>query len=332
MTESIQEYSSTEAALADLRDRYQGASYDVTSPGGMTEAKKGRAEIRSWRTGLDKERKKIKAPALDRCRAIDAEAKRITAELMTLEDPIDSAIRSEEQRAAKEHAAAERAKADRVAGIAKRIDAFERAPLALVGKPAHEIATAIEWLNRNEPASADFDAQLDAASSMHGDALAKLQSMHATAIAEADQRAELVRMKTEQAEREADERKRVAAEAKAIAEAEAESRRKIEEQERASRERIEAAEREAREKRQIEDRKRQAETDAIEARDREQKAEAEAKAKAERDAAEAAEREARRAAAEISDAREMLTLFVTRYGDIAEFNKIASKIATFLGE
>jgi len=98
MTTQIAEYSPTEAALADLRSRYSAVVFDTATTKGMQEAIAGRAEIRGYRLDLEKERVRIKAPALDRCRLIDTEAKRITAELEALETPIDESIKKEQQR------------------------------------------------------------------------------------------------------------------------------------------------------------------------------------------------------------------------------------------
>src|SRR5258708_35208227 len=70
MTTEIAEYSNTEAALSDLGQRYKGVVFDVTTADGMSTAKKGRAEIRGYRTSLEDLRKAIKAPALRRCQVI----------------------------------------------------------------------------------------------------------------------------------------------------------------------------------------------------------------------------------------------------------------------
>ncbi|MBI3936013.1 MAG: DUF1351 domain-containing protein, partial [Betaproteobacteria bacterium] len=109
MSTSIVEYSPTEAVLADLRQRYGDARYPVETTDGMTAARHARAEVRKWRTDLEAERVRIKAPALERCRLIDAEAKRITAELLRIETPIDEQIKVEEGRKEAERAAKERA-------------------------------------------------------------------------------------------------------------------------------------------------------------------------------------------------------------------------------
>ena len=114
METQIQEYSQTAAALAILAERYKGATYDVTTAEGMGDAKKARAEIRGYRTGLEAKRVEIKAPALERCKQIDSEAARITAELVALEKPIAAQITSEEDRKEAEKQAAIKAEQDKI--------------------------------------------------------------------------------------------------------------------------------------------------------------------------------------------------------------------------
>jgi len=96
----IQEYSATEAALATFRQKYAQVVYAVTTPTGMRDALAARRELRECRVALETTRKRIKAPALEHCQQIDAEARRITAELVALEDPIDAQVKAEEQRRA----------------------------------------------------------------------------------------------------------------------------------------------------------------------------------------------------------------------------------------
>lgn len=117
----IVEYSKTEAALADLRERMANVEYDVTTIKGMDIAKKDRAEVRGLRTGLEAMRKQIKAPALAHCQLIDAEAKRITAELLKLEEPIDAQIKARELALEAERQARELAERQRITAIHERI-------------------------------------------------------------------------------------------------------------------------------------------------------------------------------------------------------------------
>lgn len=132
----IAEYTETAAALADLRQRHAGVVYDVTVPKQMKLAKEACAELRGLRTGLEKKRVEIKAPALERCRLIDAEAKRITAELVALEEPIDVQIKAEEARAETERLAKLEAERLRVEGIVRAIEEIRNVPGSLIGKPA----------------------------------------------------------------------------------------------------------------------------------------------------------------------------------------------------
>lgn len=127
METSIQEYSQTAAALADLSSRFKGAVYDVSTEVGMGDAKKARNEIRGYRIGLEEKRVEIKSPALERCRLIDAEAKRITFELNALEDPIVAQINKEEGRKEAEKQAAIRAEQEKIEGEQRAIKAAEEA-------------------------------------------------------------------------------------------------------------------------------------------------------------------------------------------------------------
>lgn len=133
---AIAEYTETAAGLAELRQRHQGVVYDVTVPKEMRAAKEARAELRTLRTDLEKRRTDIKAPALERCRLIDAEAKRLTAEIRTLEEPIDVQIKAEESRKQAEELARLEAERQRVEGIARTIEEIRNMPSALIGKPA----------------------------------------------------------------------------------------------------------------------------------------------------------------------------------------------------
>lgn len=125
----IQEYNKTAAALNELRARYI-RPYDVSTTAGMTEAREARATVRTYRVDLEKMRVALKAPALERTRLIDAEAKRITAELLEIETPIDSAIKAEEKHKAEEKATREHAECKPTHGL------IFTAMLDRLGKPA----------------------------------------------------------------------------------------------------------------------------------------------------------------------------------------------------
>ena len=220
---AIAEYSETSAALADLRERHAGVIYDVTVPKEMKLAKEARAELRGLRTSLEKKRVELKAPALERCRLLDSEAKRITAELVQLEEPIDVQIKAEESRAEAEKQAKLEAECLRVEALQARIQTIRDVPGSLVGKPSVIIAGQLakleaEVLDEDEFAEHFATARdaLDAAIGRVKQLLADQQAHEAEQKRIATERAELEKLRAEaEARRLADERRAAAERAEA---------------------------------------------------------------------------------------------------------------------
>jgi len=283
----IAEYSETAAALADLRARHAGVVYDVTVPKEMRAAKEARAELRGLRTGLEKKRVEIKAPALERCRLIDAEAKRITAELVALEEPIDVQIKAEEARAESERLAKLEAERLRVEAIQQKIQAIRDVPGSLVGKPSVVIAGQLANLQKTQLDEAELAEHYVTATDALAAAIARVQELLAAVHEhEAEQkriaaeREELARIRAEneRLQREAEER-RLADERKAAAErAEADRLAQVE------RDRLAAEERAQREAEQAaRDEAARAEREAQEAADRARREQEQAALQAERE-------------------------------------------------
>lgn len=249
MTTSIAEYSATDSALAELRQKYETVVFDVTSGKGMEQAKKARAELRDYRVTLEKTRVEIKAPALERCRQIDTEAKRITAELEALEEPIDAQIKAEENRKAREKEERERQERARQEALQKWFADVRGLPLRAVGATADAIRAIIAEAEATDTSSVPDDHQAAAKFEIRN-AVAGLKAALDARLA-ADEEAERIKAERAELERLRAEAAAVQAERDRLAEAErarqaAEERRK-EEQARAEREAIERAEREARE-------------------------------------------------------------------------------------
>lgn len=160
MNTQIAEYNETAAAIAVLRQKYADyGSVVIATTKDMALAKEARAEVRGYRVALEKLRAELKAPALERTRLIDAEAKRITAELLAIEEPIDAAIKAEERRKEEEKAAKARAEAERVAGIQRRIAAIRQLASNATGHRAAaiaEIAQQVAAITINPPDFAEF--------------------------------------------------------------------------------------------------------------------------------------------------------------------------------
>lgn len=333
---AIKEYSATEKGLAQLREELDRVVFDVSSKKGLADAKAARAQLRSLRTTLEQKRKDLKAPALERCRLIDDEAKRITAEIEKLEDPIDAQIKAQEERVEQEREAKRLAEKNRVDMIQARI-AELRAPIVLAQAPkvtAAQIAEMIAALDARVIEDMTFEEFVGQAEGAKEATLDALRGMHATAIereAEAkrieEERAELAQLRADQEKRDAAakaERERLEAESRARAEeearkireqaaAEAAERRRKEDAERAERQRIEDEERARREAEERERRRIQEERDAEERerirKEREALAEQKRKEAAERIEREKRERDQAIASASLETAiREALDL------------------------
>jgi hypothetical protein len=324
-TVKIQEYSRTAAALADLRGRYDGAIFDVATTSGLKEAKDARAEIKGYRVDLEKTRKLIKAPALERCQLIDDEAKRITAALVELEDPIDAQIKAEEKRKEDERIAREKAEQARVEAIQNRILAMRNAPAMLAGRASAEIRAFLEGKLRPAEISTEKYAEfIDTAEMAKADSVRLLERMLVDSEAhEAEQsriqaeREELAKLRAEADARKAEEERQAkekhereqaelrAEKARIKAEREAHEAKMHAEQDahdarlRAEREAADRLEADKRREREAEERRLAEERAAIE-RQRKAAEEAEARAQAEREQAarEKAERDAQEAAQE----------------------------------
>jgi len=350
MNTEIAEYSPTAAALAELRQKYEQAVFDTSTIIGMAKAIAARRELREVRVNLEKLRKELKAPALERSRLIDAEAKSLTTQIEEMEVPIDQQIKAEEQRKADEKAERERIEREKMAELQRGVAAIRINAVACAGKSAAFIAdvrAALEILD----ISNDFGPLQGEAHAAKTETLATLSDMHAAALA---QEAEVERLRiereeleaqrkaqAEQAERDRAELAKLRAEAEARqAAAKAEMEKQMEEE----RQRV-AAERAEAEKVRLAELVKQQEIDRKAAAIR---AEDEAKAKAVRDAEQAeidrqraeieeaqrkveAERLAQEEAArKVQGGYQMLESFVQRFGTEKEFKTIASQIGKWL--
>lgn len=277
----IQEYNKTTAALTELRARYV-RPYDVRTSAGMSEAKEARATVRGYRVALEKTRVEIKAPALERTRLIDAEAKRITAELLAIEEPIDAEIKAEERRKAEEKAAKERAEAARVESIKFRIAYFQDRVIAASNRDSKTITAILKDLESAKLDEADYQELLPAAVAAKIAAIEKLEIMlneriyaeDEQARIKAEQQAEAARIQAEREElarlratedaRQTEERRIAEAARKAEEARLAAERQRHEAELRAQREQQEREEREAKALRDAEESRIKAEREAIE--------------------------------------------------------------------
>lgn len=346
------EYSQTEAALAELRQRYADVAWDLTTTKGDKEARAARKELVSLRTALEAKRQELKAPALERSRLIDAEAARIKAEIEALEKPIDAQIKADEARRERERQEKAEREALRVAKHQAAIQAIRSIPVDALGSGSERLRNVIqslegtiygEELEEFQPIAER--ARLDSLDQLRA-LLVKAEAAEAEAKRLAEERAELERQRAEHARlaAEAAEAQRAAeaaaAEQRRQQEAEAAAARaKIEAEQKAAREKIEAEQREARERIAEQERQAKAERDAAEAAaraareaqeafDRAARQAEEERQRAEREAAEAKARDAAEAARKAREAEEAREIAARREAERLQHGR--DLLATFL--
>ncbi|MFZ6655885.1 hypothetical protein [Undibacterium sp. TJN19] len=152
---------------------------DASTPAGMESAVRYRAAFRDdIRIAGEKARAARKAPILEIGKLLDSRYKDLVAIVEPYEAKFHDAIKAEEKR--KEDA--KKAEAARQDEIRQRLVAIRELPLQAIGKTSAEIAAMLIALDADEPTE-DFGALLDAAKAAHSDAMAKLISAQASAVA-----------------------------------------------------------------------------------------------------------------------------------------------------
>ena len=114
-----------DSKIAELREMFSGLRADTSE--GYAEVTKAIATTRALRVNVEKTRKELKASALEYGRTVDGEAKRLTAMLEDIEEPLKlekQAIDDEKLRAKREKEEAERAAIE--AAIAAKREAEEK--------------------------------------------------------------------------------------------------------------------------------------------------------------------------------------------------------------
>ncbi|WP_296277797.1 hypothetical protein [Pseudomonas sp. UBA7530] len=153
-TVDVAEYSQTEAALAALREKYSTLP-DINTPDGYEFHKTGIKELTTLRTSLEAARKREKEPHLLAGRIIDDEAKRITAELVKLEDPMKAAKKEYDDRV-------ERERQERIARLQVKVDAIKAMPGQVRGQSSQAIAEMIDRVGEIDAAHDFYDLTKEA--------------------------------------------------------------------------------------------------------------------------------------------------------------------------
>ncbi len=153
-TVEVAEYSQTNAALAALRAKYQVVP-DANTEEGYAWVKAGIKELTGLRTSLEAARKREKEPHLQAGRILDAEAKRITEELVSLEKPMKAAKQEVDDRI-------ERERQERIARLQQKVDAIVAMPGQVRGKSSDEISAMIDRVGEIDATHDYFDLTKEA--------------------------------------------------------------------------------------------------------------------------------------------------------------------------
>lgn len=235
VSKALADFNAVEAGLQLLREQYANVVFDVTTTKGMDAAKAARLALREPRYEVERIRKAAKAPILALGRKLDDDAKRITAEIAKLEDPIDQQIKNEEERKERERQARIAAEEARVKAIQDRITDIR----GVVSVPFSDAGNVADHIRDIEAIVIDdsFQEFRQTAEDAKLASLARLREIQAgfeererEAKRIAAEREELARLRAEQEARDAAERARIAEEQRAAREAqEAEAARAAEE-------------------------------------------------------------------------------------------------------
>jgi hypothetical protein len=134
----------TEKDLAVFEETHRNVVYDVTVPAEMKKAKQVRAEAKTMRTTVEKKRLEAGRILLDMKKTNDDKAKALIERISLIEEPLDSAIKTEEARVEAERAAAAAKEQERVDRHEANIQRLRDFPLSLQGKPSSVIESRIE--------------------------------------------------------------------------------------------------------------------------------------------------------------------------------------------
>lgn len=171
----------TDARLAELRAEYQGLTIEDGNDESYSEVSTAIREISGLRSQVEERRLEIKRPLLKRCKILDNEAKRITAELKQIEDPLvaERTRVREKQRKAKEER--ERAERERVEALERRVEDLktlanaedpQRAPDA--EPTSADLQVAYNALREREITREEFEEFYERAIEIRADGLASL--------------------------------------------------------------------------------------------------------------------------------------------------------------
>lgn len=133
---AIQSYGVTDATIAELKNDYGKLTIaGVEDKETYNTANAAIGRIRSMRTNVEAKRKEIKEPFLRAGQAIDAEAKRLTAELLPIEEHLKGQVKAIDEEAER------RRKAEEI----RRVNLLTSSGFTLLGQTYVAVNVVVHW-------------------------------------------------------------------------------------------------------------------------------------------------------------------------------------------
>lgn len=256
----------SKAAIGKLKKKFKDVP-DVTTKDGYADCKSAISELRPLRTGVEKERKKLVAGAVEWQKKVNAQAKELTEAIAEIEQPFVDAKKAQDEKVEREKREAAEKEEKRIADIEAKIAAFQTIPGEMLGADTDTMKAKLAELEEMKITVDEFMEFVEPASLVLGQVKAQLT----TAIAGQEALEAQQALLKEQQEALAEQQAKIDAQAaelkeKEEAQAEAEAEKNAEEQRR-QREKEEQEERERKQAeldaRLPEDRKLQAYVDKL---------------------------------------------------------------------
>ena len=189
----------TDADIQKLHDMY-AVFPPIEDNKTLATHKAGSTELRTLRSVLTKGKKDLKGPALKFCNDVEAEYKRLTDEVLKIEEPRKAAQKEYEDKIRAEKEEKERIELERVVEIQGKINSITALPALNEGKTSHEIEEAIEGLSYRDLFDyQEFTSQRDDALIIARESLTEL--LASTLKRETEEKEAALQKEKEEAER-----------------------------------------------------------------------------------------------------------------------------------
>lgn len=183
-------FSVTDAAIAKLRDKYKEVPADLTIKENYEIVKEANSALRTYRTDVERRRKELKAGALKYGRLVDSTAKKLTEQLLLIEEPFSTAKKNHDTAVEIAKREAALAEEKRVDGIADKIAGVKALVESNILSSSEVIQAAIDGVNNLGPAKAWAMEFAEKADTVITESLAKLEELRVMKFQQENQAAE----------------------------------------------------------------------------------------------------------------------------------------------